>query len=73
MAKGSTGTSMGGSIIYRYPLKTSTKNCRNCMSYKHGFCKEFKISITDTTNAKVCKAFAGKHKSSKKGKSKRRT
>jgi len=72
MAKGSIGTSMGGSIEYRYSLKMTTRNCRNCANYskgkedfwggrQSGFCRKFGIEITDTSNAAVCKAFRNRH------------
>ncbi len=63
---------MGGSIEYRYKLKATAKNCRNCKHFVNkagsygssslcGACKQFHIEITDTTNATVCKAFTNKH------------
>lgn len=66
MAKGQIGVSMGGSIEYTRQLKPTTKNCRNCKKYKAsgrcGICRQFGITITDTTNAKYCKEFDGKKK-----------
>lgn len=41
-------------IIYTRKLNPKTKNCRNCKYFKDGFCNEFKIKITDKTNAKIC-------------------
>lgn len=77
MAKGSVGVSMGASIEYRYQLKPETKNCKNCVYYqnrtdpltgkkKYGWCKQFKISISDATNAKYCKGFRNKHSGQKR-------
>lgn len=77
MAKGSIGTSMGGSIEYRYSLKTTTRNCRNCANYskgkedfwgerQSGFCRKFGIEITDTSNATVCKTYKNRHVNKKR-------
>ena len=72
MNKGRIGTRMGGSIEYRYGLKPTTRNCRNCAYYKrsydhvsdkpkYGYCREFSILITDCTNARLCKKFQNTH------------
>ncbi len=72
MAKGQYGASMGGSLEYRYTLKTSTRNCRNCIHYqkrgdpllnerKWGRCNHFRMLISDPTNAKLCKSYSNAH------------
>ena len=77
MAKGQMGASMGGAMEYRYTLKPGTKNCRNCSYYKKqgdplmyerkcGICNQFGITITDATNAKLCKAFKNKNGSKRR-------
>lgn len=47
-----------------YKLKPTTRNCRNCKHYrkqKYGYCTRFKISVSDVTNARLCKGFENKN------------
>ena len=55
----------------KYKPKKTAKNCRNC-SYrkddndrKIGWCYKFKITISDNTNARLCKGFKNKHEKRK--------
>lgn len=74
--KGQLGESMCGQIINTRKINPRTKNCRNCRNCKKTrtdyeltkrlWCKSFRMFISDTSNAKVCKNFISR--SSRAGK-----
>ena len=59
-------------IIYvrRRAEQPRGKNCTKCESWYKGYCKEFKIRITDNTNAKVCSKYNEKKQYKRKYKPK---
>lgn len=61
----STGVNTSTIIYVRHRAKPPRgKNCSKCKSWNKGYCNEFKIRITDNTNAKICSKYneSGKSK-----------